>query len=298
MKKLLKVLALVLGLGVMAGMLFACSSGNGDENNGENGGDNGGGNTETTYYLTGSFNNYAVDSADYVMKKLPADHAFYESYPDADLYYFIVPAEDMVPDEVNDGHYYKVTDGSWDVGHNWGTDSYALQPAPVNGSYGLGSIYIPIDYDFGTAGLKVIFDAATKTIYDNTMKREITPRVYGDFHASFGIDKADWSYTDENSFVMTENGDAWEVTLDLPAFTGAEGAYASVSVLWGEMFYIDMGADYDGVQWTQMQWAADATKQVTIAATQADFKQDSPKTYKITLNKDSGEVTVTDITAA
>ena len=54
-----------------------------------------------------------------------------------------------------------------------------------------------------------------------------------------------------------------------------------------------MGADYDGVGWTQMQWAADGTKQVTIAAAQTDFKQDTAKTYKITLDKDSGDVTVT-----
>ena len=292
MKKFLKVLALVLGLSVMACMLFACNnSDNGGNNNGDNGdgGDNGG-NTETTYYLTGSFNNYTVDSADYKMQKLPKEHAFYQSYPDADLYWFIVPSDDMTPDEVNDGHYYKVTAGDWD--HCWGTDTYALQPAPVNGTYGLGSIYIPIDYDFGTAGLKVIFDAKTKTIYDNTMKRDITPRVYGDFHASFGLDKTDWSYTDENSFVMTETTDGvWETTMELPAFTNAEGAYASVSVLWGELFYIDMGADYDGVGWTQMQWAANGAKQKSI--TETDFKQDTAKTYKVTLNEASGEVTVT-----
>lgn len=283
MKKLLKVLALILGLSAVACIMCACEKCNGNNDEDEP--------TETTYYLAGSFNNYTVDSAEYEMKKLPEEHAFYNVYPDADLYWFIVSADKMIPDEVNDGHYYKVTAGDWE--HCWGIDTYALQPAPVNGPYGLGSIYIPIDYDFGTAGLKVIFDANTKTIYDNTMKRELTPRIYGDFNTSFGLDKVNWSYSDENSFVMTENDGIWEVTLELPAFTNAEGAYALVSVLWGEMFYIDMGADYDGAGWTQMQWAADGTKQVTIAASQADFKQDTAKTYIITLDKDSGEVTVT-----
>ena len=50
-------------------------------------------------------------------------------------------------DPMYDGHYYKVTDGTWNADGCWGVDNYAFQPAPVkklgDGTVvGLGSIYI------------------------------------------------------------------------------------------------------------------------------------------------------------
>lgn len=50
-------------------------------------------------------------------------------------------------DPMYDGHYYKVTDGSWNPDGCWGVESYGFQPAPVkklpDGTpVGLGSIYI------------------------------------------------------------------------------------------------------------------------------------------------------------
>lgn len=69
-------------------------------------------------------------------------------------------------DPTYDGHWYKVTEGSW-TSPTYGIDNYVQQPAPVKkvggNAIGLGSIWIDQNMT-----LTIMFDSAKKIVYDNS----------------------------------------------------------------------------------------------------------------------------------
>lgn len=271
MKRRTKILALVLCVCMVSISLFACSKPP---------------EPEKGYYLTGSFNGYAVADEGYKMIKVSDESMLKEAMPDADLYYFIVNAENLTPDSVYGQHYYKVTAGDWD--NAWGTEAYDLQPAAVyydadGNPTGLGSIYIPGDYE---GELIVVFDANAKKIYDNTMIKEFTPRVYGDFQTSFGL-KNDWDYSDEGSYVMTENSQGqYEVTIDVPAYL-PEGEGATMYVVLSAKCYMAVASDYDYIS-----WGANEQYIVSGAGAENVIKPTSPMSYKIIYDPDSNLISI------
>jgi hypothetical protein len=135
-------------------------------------------------------------------------------------------------DPMYDGHYYKVTDGTWNVSGSWGTDHYAFQPAPVkilpDGQVaGLGSIYIKDNIE-----LTILFDANTKTIYDNVIQTFPSPRIYGDFNAVMNRGN-DWSMKDEEALALVDSyGDGnYNGYYTIPAYHGEADGYMMVTVL-------------------------------------------------------------------
>ncbi|MBP6983137.1 MAG: hypothetical protein KBC37_06120 [Thermotogae bacterium] len=135
-------------------------------------------------------------------------------------------------DPMYDGHYYKVTDGTWSASGSWGTDHYAFQPAPVmitpDGQVaGLGSIYIKEN-----TVLTILFDSNTKTIYDNAIQVFPTPRIYGSFNSAMGRG-SDWSMKDGEALELADiYGDGtYHGFYTLPAFTGEGDGYMMATVL-------------------------------------------------------------------
>jgi len=135
-------------------------------------------------------------------------------------------------DPMYDGHYYKVTDGTWNASGCWGVDNYAFQPAPVktlvDGTVvGLGSIYIKEN-----CTLHILFDANTKTIYDDYVQKFPTPRVYGDFNEAMGRG-SNWSMSDESALVLNDfNGDGiYSGFYEIPRYAGTGDGYMMVTVL-------------------------------------------------------------------
>lgn len=274
MKRTLKLIALITVMCLLCAVLFACSNGKGKQ-------------PETVYYLTGSFNGYNVADETYKMIKLGDESMLKESMPDADLYYFTVNADSLIPDAVYGQHYYKVTAGDWD--NCWGTEKYDLQPAAVyydedGNPTGLGSIYIPGDYK---GDLTVVFDANSKKIYDNVMEKEFAPCVYGDFQSSFGL-KKDWDYSAEGSFAMTKNNIGfYEVTIDVPAYKGDAETGATMYVVISSKCYLAVGSEYDYISWG-------AGKQFIVSGAGANnvIKPTSSMSYTITFNPNTNAVTI------
>jgi uncharacterized repeat protein (TIGR02543 family) len=141
---------------------------------------------KVAYYLGGSFNNYDAADPDYKMTK------------DEDgKYSFTLELTDENRDHTYDGHYYKVTAGSWDADKCWGIDIYYIQPAPLSPTgAGLGSIW-----HWANGTLKVTFDPEEMLIIDELVIpepiiEEIEPTVYGKFNG--------WAIEGENAFVLTD----------------------------------------------------------------------------------------------
>ena len=176
------------------------------------------------YFLGTSANGYQV----------PKDGGFeLMPIPGRDGWYTItIDFNEDNRDPMYDGHYYKVTDGTWSAGGSWGTDHYAFQPAPVmvtpDGQVaGLGSIYIKEN-----TKLTILFDANTKTIYDNAIQAFPTPRIYGNFNAAMGRGP-DWSMKDGEALDLVDiYGDGiYRGFYTFPAFPGEGEGYMMATVL-------------------------------------------------------------------
>ncbi|MDD5292928.1 MAG: hypothetical protein PHW40_01285, partial [Candidatus Izemoplasmatales bacterium] len=137
----------------------------------------------THYYLAGNFSGYVANDEAFLMEAVSGKPGWYQ---------ITVSLTADVRDNAYDGHYYKVTDGTWT--RCWGTEKYALQPAPASPTGGgLGSIWIYENQD-----LIVLFDSVNLVIYDSSMVRELeNPVIYGDF--------SNWSLSDENAVVLTQD---------------------------------------------------------------------------------------------
>ena len=137
------------------------------------------------FYLAGSFSNYVADDPDYAMVK-----------GEDGKYRITVELTDENRDKTYDGHYYKVTDGTWDV--CYGVDNYYIDPAPASPTGGgLGSIWHWAD---GT--LTVVFDADELIINDTLVietpiVRNIGPAIYGKFNS--------WDLSAETGFHLSDD---------------------------------------------------------------------------------------------
>lgn len=176
--------------------------------------------TAPVYYLAGNFNGYSPNDPAFAMTPV-------EGTPGQ--YALAVELTKELRDPAYDGHWYKVTDGTWD--NSWGTDNYALQPAPVKQTadgqaIGLGSVWVDAD-----GPLTVIFDENTKTIYDTSMVREVSPRLYGDFNAAISRG-ADWGTSDEEAILLEDQGDGtFKGSVTLPAYAGDGEGYSFAVLL-------------------------------------------------------------------
>jgi len=183
---------------------------------------------EDVYYLAGSFNSYIANDPDYAMVK-GVDGKYRMEVT--------LNAENR--DNNYDGHYYKVTNGTWDADGCWGVDNYYITPAPSSPTGGgLGSIW-----HWANGTLKVTFDPSDKKITDELIIAEAiieefeAPRIYGAFNS--------WNLFNEGFHELTDpDGDGiYTATIDF----SAEGS-SDFIVVTSKKWYDD--------QWGQ-RWGAE-----------------------------------------
>ncbi len=139
---------------------------------------------ETVYYVAGNFSNYSPSDSDFTM-----------SENEEGLYTITIELTEANRDTTYDGHYYKVTDGTWDV--SYGVDNYYIDPAPVSPTGGgLGSIW-----HWGNGTLTITFDPESLTITDSLVMdspiiEDIDPSIYGEFNS--------WATEGDNAFVLLD----------------------------------------------------------------------------------------------
>lgn len=112
--------------------------------------------SDKKYYIAGSWNGYIVDDEFFQMEPVAGAQNWYTVQVDL---------TESNRNPLNDGHWYKVTEGNWN--NSYGTDDYVQQPAPIkkdanNNPIGLGSIWIDENLT-----LTVMFDTTNKIVYDN-----------------------------------------------------------------------------------------------------------------------------------
>lgn len=183
--------------------------------------------SEAVYYIAGNFTGYDAKMAGYSLKTVDGMDGWY---------WIAVELTEDVRDAAYDGHYYKITNGTWDADGCWGTENYELQPAPESPTGGgLGSIWV---YD--NVMLTVYFDSVNKVIYDDTMMRAFAaPRIYGDFNAAMERG-ADWSTVEGEALdLLDSDGDGvFEALYKLPKYEGTTEEGYSMAVALSEKYYI------------------------------------------------------------
>ncbi|NLN50390.1 MAG: InlB B-repeat-containing protein [Acholeplasmataceae bacterium] len=139
------------------------------------------------YYLAGSFTSYKEDDTAYKMLPVSGQEGVYE---------LTVELTDDNRDSAYDGHYYKVTNGTWDADGCWGVDSYYIDPAPTSPTGGgLGSVW-----HWANGTLKVTWDENEKKITDElTMAEEIIVDVYAIYGEFNG-----WAIEGENAVLIKD----------------------------------------------------------------------------------------------
>lgn len=162
------------------------------------------------YYVGASFNGYEAKNEDYRMEKLKGSE---------NVYAITVELTDENKDPVYNGHFYKITNGTWDADGCWGTDAYILQPAPAHPEgAGLGSVYLE-----NNGIVTIFFNAETKQVADTTCYNghETLPVIYGDFNTAMNRGE-DWSY--EDGLVLSDDDfdGIYEGIYDIPAFVETE----------------------------------------------------------------------------
>lgn len=184
--------------------------------------------SQSLYYIAGSFTGYESKMEGFNLEEVKGKEGWYG---------ITVNLTEDVRDTAYDGHYYKITNGTWDANGCWGVDNYVLQPAPKSPTGGgLGSIWI---YENGT--LTVYFDSVNKVIYDTSMVREFsTPRIYGDFNTAMERG-SDWSTANGEALELTDaDGDGlYKGLYKIPAYTGANEKGYSMAVAINEKYYIN-----------------------------------------------------------
>ena len=177
-----------------------------------------------TYYLGTSANGYQTPrDGGYVFEPVLGRPGFYK---------LVIEFTEANRDPMYDGHYYKVSRGGWGANETWGVDHYAFQPAPEkvlpDGQVaGLGSIYIKEN-----TTLTILFDANTKTIYDDYLQVLPVPRIYGDFNEAMGRGP-NWSVAKGEALELSERlGDGLYTGLfKLPEYTGDGDGFSMVVAL-------------------------------------------------------------------
>ncbi|MDD4069074.1 MAG: hypothetical protein PHF05_01355 [Candidatus Izemoplasmatales bacterium] len=221
-----------------------------------------------SYYLAGNFSGYIANEQDFLMEEVENNPGWYQ---------ITVSLTADNRDNAYDGHYYKVTDGTWT--NCWGTDNYALQPVPASPTGGgLGSIWIYDNQD-----LTVLFDSETRTIYDSSMERTLSnPVIYGDF--------SNWSLSDERALVLTQSTTDEKLfvgELTLPAYTGTSEEGYSLAVCLSEKYYIWAGSGSWGAG-EQYLFDGSAAAMGVIS----HLKPTEETTYQFTFNSETNITTV------
>jgi len=195
--------------------------------------------TDTTvntspWFLAGNFSGYVPNDEDFRMSAVEDNEGWYT---------ITVSLTVDNRDNAYDGHYYKVTDGTWTV--CYGTEKYALQPAPVSPTGGgLGSIWV-----YENMELTVLFDANTLTIYDNSMVDEFSsPRIYGDFNTALEHG-SNWGITEDDALVLLDDNEdgIYEGEWTFPAYDGTGEFGYSFAVAIQAAYYINEWGNYWGV---------------------------------------------------
>ena len=202
---------------------------------------------EVVYYLAGSFNGYEPKDDNYIMKKGKDG-----------LFTITVELTKDNRDNSYDGHYYKVTDGTWD--NCYGVDNYYITPAPLSPTGGgLGSIW-----HWANGTLTVTFDAEKKEITDTLVIKtdiieDFDPVIYGEFNG--------WKLEGENAFVLTDsdNDGVYTGTIEF-----SEAGTSDFTVCLSRKWYDD--------QWGQ-RWGAN--DQYKLDGTTAGMGNTSSITYEI-----------------
>ena len=235
--------------------------------------------SEAVYYLAGNFTGYEAAMDGYAMKPVAGKDGWYT---------LTVNLTADVRDTTYDGHYYKVTNGTWDANGCWGADNYALQPAPVSPTGGgLGSIWV-----YNDCTLTVLFDSVNKVIYDDSMVQTFaTPRIYGDFNTAMSRG-TDWSLADGEALELTDaNGDGvFEGLYKLPAYTGTGDGYSMVLAV-SEKYYIYAGS---GAWGANEQYLFDGT--AAGMGTVSYLKPDAETIYEFKYDSATHVTTATAVT--
>lgn len=223
-------------------------------------------NNEIDFYLAGSFSNYNAGDENYALVK-----------GENGVYSITVELTSNNRDNIYDGHYYKVTDGSWD--NTYGVDHYYLKPAPLSPTGGgLGSIW-----HWANGTLTVTFDSKTVEITDNLemseeIIREIGPAIYGEFN--------NWSLSGESAFYLVdEDGDG----IYLGTIIFEESGESDFIICLSEKWYDDQW----GQRWgAEEQYRFDGTLASMGQATTISY---SVGTYHFTFNLNTKKTTYTKI---
>lgn len=266
----LKLLALMLVVALSV-LLAACTPAEEEADDPEGSGET----EETVYYLAGNFCGYEPAVEEFKLSPIEDEEGWYE---------ITVELTEENRDTTYDGHYYKITNGTWDDDGTWGADFYALQPAPESPTGGgLGSVWV-----YENMTLTVHFDSVNKVIYDNSMVREFeTPRIYGDFNAA--MDRgADWSVSDGEALELEDRGDGtFSAEYEIPAYSGENEDGYSMAVALSEIYYID---EY-GRRWgVNEQYKFDGTPAGMAGV--SNLKPDQDTTYVFTFDSDTKVTTV------
>ena len=168
---------------------------------------------DAIYYAGASWCGYAADDADNQLKKLDG----YE-----DIYYIEVELTDENADPTYGGHFYKVTNGTWDADGTWGADFNMVKTAPAHEEAGLGSVYIDRNGKF-----TIYFNAKEKKLFDTSS----VPRIYGDFNTAMGRGN-DWDIENDSLLLLDLDFDGiFEGTYTIPKYEGAEEGYSMANLI-------------------------------------------------------------------
>lgn len=164
---------------------------------------------ETTYYAGASWCGYAAADQSNALKKL-------DGYDD--VYYLEVTLTEDNADPTYGGHFYKVTNGTWDANGIWGAEQNMVKTAPVRpDGAGLGSVYIDRNGTF-----TIYFNAKTKQLFDTSS----VPRVYGDFNQAMNRGE-NWAYENDALLLLDlDFNGKFEGSYTFPAYNGTAEGYS------------------------------------------------------------------------
>jgi len=175
---------------------------------------------QSKYYIAGSLTAYEAKMPGYNLLELKDRPGWLG---------ITVPLTEENKDPVYGGHFYKITDGTWNADTVFGVQNYELSPAPQNPAGNPeGAIYIA-----DNRTLTVLFDLSVKKIYDDSMvMRFSSPVVYGDFNVAMNRGN-NWSvFSGEALALIDDDGDqVYEASYEFPPYQGMGEGYQMLLAL-------------------------------------------------------------------
>lgn len=170
---------------------------------------------QSKYYLAGSMTAYEAKMPGYNLKELKDRPGWLG---------ITVQLTEENKDPVYGGHFYKITDGTWNADTVLDVKNYELSPAPQNPAGGPeDAIYVA-----DNRTLTVLFDLSVKKIYDDSMvMRFPQPVIYGDFNVAMGRGN-NWStFSGEALTLIDDDGDqVYEAAYEFPPYQGTGAGYS------------------------------------------------------------------------